>query len=215
MRVGIRTLVWLALCAAAAGAALAHFAIDVVGDYALARDSYDSLPHSSRDFVSGAAFVLAVVLLARGLRVCCEIAVRNRAKLARPAIRLRDALGLFAGVIGASAAIVPAMEYLDGRLDGVPVQRLADAFGGSIPLGLSTTVVCTGIVTLLVYAVARWLISYRDSIVTVIETLVRRAGDDGPPDDYAALARSCAPLRRRTPRTRCLSKRGPPATNFA
>src|SRR5580704_1729911 len=81
VRVGFRTLVSLALCAVAAGAAMAHVAIDVVGDYALTADSYDHLRHGSRDVVSAVALVLAVVLAARGLRLCCEIASLNRSRI--------------------------------------------------------------------------------------------------------------------------------------
>ena len=54
-----------------------------------------------------------------------------------------------------------------------PFVTLIDAFGGSIPLGLGTTFVCAALVALFVCAVARWLISHRDSIATMIETFLR------------------------------------------
>jgi hypothetical protein len=197
------------------GAAMAHYAIDVVGDYALARDSYDNLRHGSREIVTAIAVLVAVILVARGLRVCCEIAAANRAKLLRPALRLREILGmLFAGV-AASAAIVPAMEYLDGRLDGEPVARIADAFGGSIALGLGTTVVCATLVVLLVAAVARWLMSHRDSIATIIETFLRAAGEGTRPSGYQRVGRLFTLRRRPAIGGLRLAKRGPPATSFA
>jgi hypothetical protein len=215
VRVGLRTLVSLALCAACAGAAIAHLAIDVVGDYALSRDSYDYLRHSSRDLVTGLALVLATLLAARGLRVCCEIADANRTRLLRPVLRLRETIGTLVAAIAASIAIVPAMECLDGRLDGMPVRRLVDAFGGSIPLGIATTFVCAALVALLVCSVARWLISHRDAIATIIETLSRRAPGAPRPSGFDLVAQLVTPRRRRTPTALRLSKRGPPSTSFA
>jgi hypothetical protein len=214
VRVGFRTIVSLALCAAAAGAAMAHFAIDVVGDYALTNDSYDHLRHGSRELMTGVALVIAALLAARGLRICCEIAARNRTLLLRPVLGLRDTLGLLFAAAGASVVIVPAMEYLDGRLDGVPVERLSEAFGGSILLGLGTTLVCATAVALAVHAIARWLISHRDSIATIIETLLARILGAVRPNSYGLAVQLVAPRRRRSPNALRLSKRGPPATSF-
>jgi hypothetical protein len=215
VRVGLSTIVSLALCSATAGAALAHWAIDVIGDYALPHDSYDLLAHGSRELVTGAALLIAAYLAARGLRICCEIAATNRTRLLRPALRLRETVGFLSAAVSASAAIVPAMEYLDGRLDGMPVLRFSDAFGGSIPLGLATTVVSATLVALLVYAVARWLIAHRDSVATIIETLLRRVQSVARPSGYDLVAQLVTPRRRRTPNALRLSKRGPPATRFA
>jgi hypothetical protein len=214
VRVGFRTLFSLALCAAAAGAALAHYAIDVVGDFALANDSYDHLRHGSRELLTGIALLLATMLAARGLRICCEIAALNRTRLLRPVIHPRELLTLLGGAVAASIAAVPAMEYLDGRLDGVPVTRLADAFGGSIALGVITTLLCAAFVAIVVFAIARWLISHRDSIATIIETLIRATGDAVRPSGYDLLAQRFSP-RRRPPTAMRLSKRGPPEIRFA
>ncbi|MGA8796668.1 MAG: hypothetical protein WB526_06330, partial [Candidatus Cybelea sp.] len=124
MRLGFRTLVSLTLCAAAAGAVLAHVAIDVVGDYALATDSYDHLHHSSRELISGVALAIAAILVGRGLRGCCEIAQRNRTRLAQTAYGMREAVGYSLGAVAASCMLVPAMEWLDGRLDGMAVRQI-------------------------------------------------------------------------------------------
>lgn len=214
VRVGFRTLVSLALCAAAAGAAMAHYAIDVVGDYALRRDSYDHLRHGSRELLTAVALFAAVLLAARGLRICCEIATANRARLLRPVLRFRDALAACAGAVATCGLLVPAMEYLDGRIDGAPVCRLADAFGGSIPLGLGTTLICAGLVAVIACAVARWLISHHDSIVTMIETLMRAVTGPARVSGALRFAQSVAPRRRRTPHALRLAKRGPPAGSF-
>ncbi len=210
MPVGFRTLFSLTLCACAAGAALAHVAIDVVGDYALAHDSYDYVAHGSREMLSGLALLLAVVLAARGLRACCEIASINRSRVAVSTLRLPHALGFVAGAVAGSVALVPAMEWLDGRLSGAPVVALDDAFGGSLLLGLAMTIVCAAAVALLIYAVARWLISHRDSIVTMIVTLVRRLTNGVPASTYTLTVRGFTPRRRRAPNALRLCKRGPP-----
>jgi hypothetical protein len=215
VRVGFRTLVSLALCAAAAGAAMAHVAIDVVGDYALTADSYDRLGHGSRELLSGAALILAVVLAGRGLRICCEIAAVNRTRILVSAPRVRETLGFVVATVAASATLVPMMEWLDGRLAGISVRGIDDAFGGSLWLGLVTTVVCAAGVALLVYGIARWLVSHRDTIVTIIETLLRSVTGSHRPSSYDLAEQLFTPRRRRTPNALRLSKRGPPERVFA
>ncbi len=181
MRVGFRTLVSLALCAAAAGAALAHLAIDVLGDYALAHDSYDDFAHSSRILVTVIALVVAALLAARGLCACCEVAARNRTRLARPGFSSAAAFAYAATAVASSCAVVPAMEWFDGRVDGFAVTALGDAFGGSLALGLLTTVVCAALVAAIVFTFASWLISHHDTIVALIATLLGRNDDSRRP----------------------------------
>jgi hypothetical protein len=209
VRLGSRTLLSLALCAASAGAVLAHLAIDVVGDYALADDSYDHLHHSSRELISGVALAIAAILIVRGLRGCCEIAQRNRTRLVHAAYGTREAVGYSIGAVAASCGLVPAMEWLDGRLDGMAVRQIGDAFGGSLLLGLATTAVCASLVAALIFALARWLISYRDAIVSILETLMRWTGD-AVRRLACELNRYCLTFRRRTFLASPLSKRGPP-----
>ena len=211
VRLGFRTLLSLALCAAAAGAVLAHVAIDVVGDYALATDSYDYLHHSSRELISGVALAIAAMLVGRGLRRCCEIAQRNRTRLAHAAYGMREAVGYAMVAAAASCALVPAMEWLDGRLDGMAVRQIGDAFGGSLLIGLVTTAVCASLVAALIFALARWLISYRDAIVTILETLMRWSGD-AVRRLACDLDRYRLTFRRRASHASRLSKRGPPVT---
>jgi hypothetical protein len=196
-------------------AAIAHFAIDVVGDYLLVHDSYDQLRHGSRELVSGIALVVAALLAAHGLRICCEIATKNRARLMRPALRFREFAGILGGAVVVSIATVPGMEYFDGRLDGSPVRGLTDAFGGSLLLGIATTLVCAAVVVLVVCALARWLISHRDSIATIIETFLRSVGDGVRPSGYERVTQLFTLRRRRAIHALRLAKRGPPATTFA
>jgi hypothetical protein len=105
------------------------------------------------------------------------------------------------------------MEYLDGRLDGTAVRQLGDAFGGSLLVGLVTTVACASLVAALIFALARWLISYRDAIVTILETLLRWSGDSVR-RLASDLDRYCLTFRRRVSHASRLSKRGPPVALF-
>jgi hypothetical protein len=194
---------------------MAHFAIDVVGDYALTADSYDHLNHGSRELISGVALVLAAIIAARGLRICCEIAAVNRTRIIPSTPRLSEALGFVVAAVATSAALVPMMEWLDGRLAGVPVQGLDDAFGGSLWLGLATTIACAAGLALLVYGFARWLVSHRDAIVTIIETLLRSVNGSHRPSSYDLAEQLFTPRRRRTPHALRLSKRGPPELTCA
>jgi hypothetical protein len=190
---------------------MAHVTIDIVGDYALAHDTYDDVSHGSRDIVTAIALILATMLAIHGLRVCCEIAAANRGRLDRPARGLGEPVLFALGVVATTALVVPLMECLDGRLAGVPVKELDDAFGGSIALGLGVVVVIAILVAGTIYAFARWLISHRDSIAAIVETLLRRfAGVIRPHASDLAYWLS-APRRRRTAFARRLCKRGPPA----
>jgi hypothetical protein len=215
VRAGPRTLVPLILCAAAAAATLAHAAIDFVGDYALPSDAYDHLHHGSRALIGGVALVLAIVLAARCLRACFEIASVARTRLAPASASLGEAAGFVLAAIALGALLVPAMEWLDGRAGGVPVTRLADAFGGSLALGLGTTAVCAAVVAAFVYALAHWLISHRDAIATIVATLLRPFAEPVRRRAHAFSLRGLAPHRRLSPHALRLSKRGPPKTIFA
>ncbi|MFZ1017054.1 MAG: hypothetical protein WAN39_04195 [Candidatus Cybelea sp.] len=211
MRLRFWTLCSLALCAAMAAAAMAHVAIDVVGDFALAHDSYDNLAHGSRELVTAIALLAALVLALRGLKSCCEIAALNRRRVLRISFGLRQTIGYLAATVLASCAAVPAMEWLDGRADGVAIDRLSDAFGGSVALGFSTTLVCAVVVATIVFAVARWLISNRETIAAIIETMLRHTGDAIRPSSQN-LARERLTFADRVSYTLRLSKRGPPVS---
>lgn len=210
-RVGVPTLVSLALCAAAAAAAFAHYAIDIVGDYALPHDTYDDVSHASRELLSGIALLVALALARRGLRACFAIATSQRGRLPAPSFSLREWGGFALAAIAGAACFVPAMECLDGRLAGVPVRELDDAFGGSIFLGLATTAICAALVATLIYAIASWLVSHRDDIAAIIETLLAR-DTEATPSGRDLKRQFLSPRRRRTAHALRLCKRGPPGT---
>jgi hypothetical protein len=211
MRAGPRMLVPLFLCAAAGAAALAHVAIDIVGDYALAHDTYDSIAHGSRELVAGVALVAAIVLAFRGLRVCCDVAVANRGRLPGRDLNKRQAFGFVAGVLAAVAVLVPAMELLDSRLDGTGLSGLDDAFGGSIPLGLAVAVACAAIVAGIVLGIAFWIVSHRDAIETIVVSLLGRTEPIERPNIQELRRRSVRPQRQGTVHALRLCKRGPPS----
>ncbi len=215
MRVPAKTLVSLALCAAAVAAATAHFVIDVVGDFALSHDSYDHLRHGSREIVSAVALALGTMLAIRGLRACCEIAARNRARVGSIHFGFIETAGFFAGVVLFTALLVPSMEILDATAAGLAFGGLGDAFGGSLPIGITSAVSCALLAGASLYGLARWLISHRDSIVVIVETLLRRISN-APCVNSNFVARGASVMpRRRTPHAPHLAKRGPPQFRFA
>ena len=213
MRVEFRTLLSLALCAAASAAALAHYAIDVVGDFALRHDAYDGLMHGSREYAVGIAAAFAVIAATRGLRACCDLAQRARGRLAHPTVGAAGtACYAFMAVVLACAG-VPAMEWFDDALAAVPMAHAGDTFGGSLLLGLTTTIVCAAFVAAIFYAFARWLLAHRDLIVALVATLLRRCND--VPNVFSTDL-DLHGLQRQSPSLAALSlaKRGPPVAFF-
>jgi hypothetical protein len=207
--VGLPTLVSLALCAASAAAAFAHYAIDIIGDYALPHDTYDDVSHSSREVLSGIALLIALTLARRGLRACFAIATSHRGRLPAQGFSLRECVGFVLSTIAGTACMVPAMEWLDGRLAGFPVRELDDAFGGSILLGLGTAVLSACLIGAVIYALACWLVSHRDVIASIIETL-RGRDTDTTPLGHALARHVHSTRRRRTAHALQRCKRGPP-----
>jgi hypothetical protein len=201
----------LLLCASTAAAALAHYAIDVVGDYALRQDTYDAIEHASRGLVAGIALIVAAMLALRGLRACCDVALASRGRLATPAIGRGHVLGFLAGTVATTALLVPAMEVLDGQMAGDPVGGLGDAFGGSVLLGLIVVAVCAVAVAAAVVSIAVWLISHRDVIEAIVVTLLGRVRRALGPDVQERRRRGVRPHRVRTVNALRLCKRGPPS----
>lgn len=211
VRVQFRTLIALALCAAASAAVLAHFAIDVVGDFALRHDAYDGLRHGSREYAAVLAGVFAVIAATHGLRACCDIALRAQGRVAKPILTAGGTIGYALVAIAAACIGVPAMECFDNALAGVPLSQAGDAFGGSLLLGLTTTMFCAALVAAIFYAFARWLLQHRDVIVAIVATLLRRCYD------FAVSFCTALDLQALRPQASnavalCLAKRGPPGS---
>jgi hypothetical protein len=173
MPVVSRSLVALVIAAAATAAVVAHGTIDVIADYLVAHASYDDVSsHDSRGLVVAIAAMIAGAVALHGLRLCCDAAA-HRTLASSPAPSWRSA-PLFAGATMLLASMaVPAMELLDSRLAGTSLASLDDAFGGSVLLGLSTTLACAAAVAIAVFAFARWILSHRDRIIAAIVGIIR------------------------------------------
>lgn len=210
MRAGLRIFVPLLLCAAAGAAALAHVAIDVVGDYALPHDTYDHIAHDSRNLIAGLALVAAMLIAVRGLRLCCDLAAADRGRLPGGNLSWRAILAFVGIVTAAATVLVPVMELLDARLDGIPLDGFADAFGGSVLLGVAVTIVCALLVAGAVLALAAWILAHRAAIETIVVWLLGRDRESAVKN---ARARRRSFVRLRHPAlvfALRLCKRGPP-----
>ncbi|HLY03877.1 MAG TPA: hypothetical protein VKR56_15435 [Candidatus Cybelea sp.] len=173
MPVASRSLVALVVAAAAAAAVAAHGTIDIIADYLVAHASYDDVSiHDSRGVVVALAAIVAGAIALHGLRLCCDAAA-NRTLASSPAPSWRSAPLFVGATMLLASIIVPAMELLDSRLAGTTLAGLADAFGGSVFLGLSTTLACAAAVALAVFALARWILSHRDRIIAAIVGIIR------------------------------------------
>jgi len=203
-----RSLIALFIAVVSGTAALAHFAIDVVGDYALRHDTFDDVSHESREVLAALALILAATLIVRGLRHCCELGAAHRFRLAAPALAWRTALPFVGGAAIMACVAVPAMEYLDATIAGSSLADLSDAFGGSIALGLSVTLACSSLIAAVVFALARWLVAHRETITAALLVFSRRVFV--APNTYWIRRRLIAPNRRLTVHALRLCKRGPP-----
>jgi hypothetical protein len=206
LRIFVPVFIFAATCAAAS----AHVAIDVLGDFMLTHDTYDAIGHDSRELVTLLAIVAAGVAALRGVRACIEHAQHNRGRLVKQVVSRRVLIAGIPVVATLASAIVPAMETLDGILAHAPVDDLGDAFGGSIALGLTTTLVCAVFATLGALLLVRALVAHRDAIAIMLERWLH-------PHDAARRPAACERDRfahwvphLRTPRALRRCKRGPP-----
>ncbi len=168
-----RWFVALTVAAAAIAAVVAHGTIDIIADYLVAHASYDDVSsHDSRGLVVALAAVVAGAIALHGLRLCCDAAA-HRTLASSPAPSWRSA-PLFAGATMLLASIiVPVMELFDSRLAGSTLAGLDDAFGGSVLVGLGTTLACAAAVAVAAFALARWILSHRDRIIDAIVSIIR------------------------------------------
>jgi hypothetical protein len=214
MPVVSRSLVALVVAAGAAAAVLAHGTIDVIADYLVAHASYDDVSsHDSRGLVIALGAVVAGAIALHGLRLCCDAAA-NRTLASPPAPSWRVA-PLFIGATMLLASIaVPAMELFDSRLAGTTLGSLNDAFGGSVFLGLGTTLACACAVAVAAFALARWLLSHRDRIIAAIVAIIRvRSREYTGPRRSRSFAD--APICPRRVSALRRGKRAPPMMSFA
>lgn len=126
----------MAFCAALSAALVAHVAIDVVGDYVLARDAYDGMAHASRTLVAGGAMALLMCALGLSLHGALAEARGNEGRFCRAlATALPRSRVTFAAVVTAGTfVILGAMGGLDTVLAAAPVDDISALFGGSLTL---------------------------------------------------------------------------------
>jgi len=187
----------LLIAAAAASASLSHWAIDVVADYLAPHASFDDIAsHGSRGLIAALAIATALAVALRAVQRCFDAA--NVGDTHVPAAPNWWRLLPFAALtILASVCAVPAMECVDARLAGETVAGLGDTFGGSILLGVSTTVLCASLVATALFGVVRWLLAYRDRIVAAIMSIVRRTRLQTPDSELVRRLRARAVCRPR------------------
>jgi len=199
--------------AACAAAVLAHVAIDIAGDYLLAKDAYDALDHGSRFGVSLLALVAAAGGLWAILRAAlAEVrgsqgALRSVLRAAAPASPLR-----FLGIVALfSVPVLLGMAGLDAAVAGKPVDDLGDLVGGSFILAGTLLALCAGLVSGAVLGFLRLLCRFHRTLVRVVEAFVRLALAFASAADPVAARREAGRARTHSSLRRCTSgNRAPP-----
>jgi len=199
-----------ALCAvavAALSAALAHLAIDIAGDYLLPHDAYDDVAHDARTVVAAAAAAFLLAGAARSLYTSVRAMLGRRGAVA--AIRIGSPIVFVGAVIGMSVPLLLAMETIDALAARRDVDDLGDLFGGSIALGLGTTLAVAALVAVTAYAVLRFFLRTRAAVARAIGGLfqTRERASQHP---FTGLARQGRLVVARPAPTRHAAKRGPP-----
>jgi hypothetical protein len=162
----------LVLLCGATAAVVAHVVIDVAGDFVLARDSYDGLAHHSRAFFLGIVVVLAALVALRFLWEALDRRSGSVTALVRYVQAARGASPWRFGILVAAVAIagLVAMESLDAMLSATRIDGVEDLLGGSVLLGLGTTLA----VSALVAGAARALLGFLAAWEPVIAAFVGR-----------------------------------------
>jgi hypothetical protein len=200
----------LAFFTGTVAAVLSHVAIDVLGDYLLAHDTYDRMAHESRGLFGAAALAVATAV---AIRYCCDLLNRRASSsLVRGCgvLALREASGwrFFAPVAAIAAAMLLGMESVDCWLAAKPVHGISDLAGGSLWLGGLTTIASAALVSAAVRAVARLIAEREPQIAAFIVKLLRASGC--PAAGPARTLDPVVPDDERAPLSRCASKRAPP-----
>ncbi|MGC2129383.1 MAG: hypothetical protein WA629_04710 [Candidatus Aquilonibacter sp.] len=205
----LRLPVLAVLATALLAAVSAHVGIDVLGDYLVRDDSYDHLAHDSRLLFTAIALLLAAAAAVQCFLYFCTAAasIQTRVRL----LHLRPAQIACACALIALLAllVVPAMETIDALQAGADIDSLADAFGGSILLGVVTTLACAVAWCGLIVALVGWFARQRERAARLLyELLVPSEA----PLACAHTSRENAPAVAIDPNrhARCRSKRGPP-----
>jgi hypothetical protein len=197
------------LATALLAAVSAHVTIDVLGDYLVPDDTYDHLAHDSRLLFTVVALALATAAATRCFLHFCAAAasIRTRVRLLR--VRPTQVAGACALVAVLALLFVPAMETIDALQGGADVDSLADAFGGSLLLGVATTLACVLAWCGAIVALAGWFARHRERVARLLyELLVPSAAP--VMCAHASRERTAAIASDPVRHAHCRSKRGPP-----
>jgi hypothetical protein len=208
-RLKLRLPVLAVLATALLAAVSAHVGIDVLGDYLVRDDSYDHLAHDSRLLFTVIALLLAAAAAVQCFLYLCAAAasIQTRARLLH--LRPAQVAGACALIALLALLVVPAMETIDALQAGADVDSLADAFGGSMLLGVITTLGCALAWCGLIVALVGWFARHRERVARLLYELLVPSET---PLACAYASRWNTPALAIDPnrRARCRSKRGPP-----
>jgi hypothetical protein len=187
----------------------AHVGIDILGDYLVRDDSYDHVAHSSRVlFTLGALGLASSAGLFLFSHLCAAAAtLRQRVRMLH--LRRSHVAGVVACIALLALFVVPVMETVDALRAGADVDSIADAFGGSLLLGICTTLACALVWSATIFSFAAWLIRHRERVARLLFELlsIKRTPVACAHERRAPIALLTSNTARRTKHR---SKRGPP-----
>jgi hypothetical protein len=192
-------------------ALFAHVAIDLAGDFLLARDAYDDVAHHSRESVFIVVCVLAAIAAWHTL---CGVRAELRGSRGSLRALLYDSIPTsrvrFVAVV--AACCVPAllaMAGLDAALDGTALDDVADLLGGSATLGLTCALVSALSIAGFTWTVIRALARLDRVVLRLVAALAERPRD---PQAATATVRRARPATQSVAslRARSFGLRAPP-----
>jgi hypothetical protein len=160
--------------AALSGALLAHVAIDIAGDYVLARDAYDGIAHASRGILF---FGLVVLALAVTVRVIFDLLNRSCKSKTSLLGLVRQSLGSRARFIAQSIALcivaLCLMELFDCFAAHTALTGISGLFGGSYALGLTLAAAAAALTGSLVHGAVTIAFERQSDIAALFRWIVR------------------------------------------
>ncbi len=162
-----------ALCSIAA-ALSSHFIIDLLGDFLLARDSYDALAHNSREAGAVALGICLIMTLLLTMRAALIEACGNEGALLALLRRAtpRSPWRHWAGITISSLVLVAAMEACDAFLAGRPCDDAIDLFGGSLWLATAVAATVGALVSVSAKALLRRLTEIHRVLIALVVAIV-------------------------------------------
>jgi hypothetical protein len=167
-------LVAVIILSSLAAAAAAHFLLDFIGDFALAHDSYDGMAHGSRLL----SFLIVIILAAAGTVRLIVSALDGAGSstaafraLVGPLLALSEWRFVAAVATGALAGVM-TMQSIDSLLSGARIDDVADALGGSVPLGIAVTLAVSTSIAAAVSRLFHALAAAHDAIVEIVCSLL-------------------------------------------